>query len=61
MEQSMTRKERIKEIKDYPTTGPHGEDRKANLEYWAKRATENSDAHKHRAKGGRDVKPKLKD
>lgn len=44
----------IDRLKEYAAMkGPAGEAvSKANLRYWAERATENSDSHKHRAKGG---------
>jgi hypothetical protein len=58
MEQSIMNK---RVIEEYKSTKPSGFDRKADLAYWAARATENSDAHKHRATGGPDMPPKLHD
>ena len=42
---------RLREYAD-PMCGPHGASSgKSNLDYWSKRASENSDGHKHRASG----------
>ena len=56
----MSRKDRLKKLKDYPKEGPGGFDNKVDLAYWANRASENSNTWT-RAKGGPDTPPKLQD